>query len=365
MSSGGTDGPDGASILDRPADLALLDPADMRGQVATIPDQLRDGWARTRDLTVPAAYRATKGVAVLGMGGSAIGGDLVRDIFADRLTMPLEVVRGYELPAWVGTQTLVVAVSYSGSTEETLSALEAALRRRCPVLVVTTGGTLREVARRAELPHLVFPGGGQPRAAVGYAVALLAGILERTGHLALSGEEVDAAAAAAAETLAAIDPAVRTEANPAKQLAWELLDRLPIVVASGALAAVARRWKTQLNENAKSDAVYEALPEATHNTIVGFDYPEELRDQVCVVFLRATTDHPRDRLRATLLGARLDVLHVTHRDVPCDAPGRLASACQGIVFGDRVSVYLAMLYGVDPTPVEAIASMKAELARRS
>ncbi len=338
----------------------------MRGQVATIPDQLRDGWARTRELTVPAAYRAATGVAVLGMGGSAIGGDLVRDIFADRLTVPLEVVRGYELPAWVGAATLVVAVSYSGSTEETISALEAALRRRCPVLVVTTGGTLREVARRAELPHLVFPGGGQPRAAVGYAVALLAGILERTGHLALSGDEVERGSRGGRRDAGGHrTPSVETEANPAKQLAWELLDRLPIVVASGALAAVARRWKTQLNENAKSDAVYEALPEATHNTIVGFDYPDELRDQLCVVFLRGTADHPRDRLRATLLGARLDVLHVTHRDVPCDAPGRLASACQGIVFGDLVSVYLAMLYGVDPTPVEAIASMKAELARRS
>jgi len=357
------DGPDGATILDRPADLAALDRADMRGQVATIPDQLRDGWARTRDLTVPAAYRAATGVVVLGMGGSAIGGDLVHDLFADRLTVPLEVVRGYELPAWVGTRTLVVAVSYSGATEETISTLEAALRRRCPVLVVTTGGPLREVARRAELPHLIFPGGGQPRAAVGYAVALLAGILERTGHLALAGEEIEAAAAAAATTLAAIDPTVATEANPAKQLAWELLDRVPLVIGSGAMAAVARRWKTQLNENAKSDALYDALPEASHNTIVGFDYPADMQDQLCVVFLAGSADHPRDRLRATLLGKRLDGLHVTHREVPCGAAGRLAAACQGIVFGDLVSVYLAMLYGVDPTPVEAISRLKGELAQ--
>lgn len=357
------DGHDAASILDRPADLEALDPADMRGHVATIPDQLRDGWARTRDLTVPAAYRAATGIVVLGMGGSAIGGDLVHDIFADRLTVPLEVVRGYELPAWVGTRTLVVAVSYSGATEETISALEAALRRRCPVLVVTTGGPLREVARRAELPHLVFPGGGQPRAAVGYAVSLLAGVLERTGHLALAADEMEAAAVAAAATLAAIDPAVATVANPAKQLAWELLDRLPLVVGSGAMAAVARRWKTQLNENGKTDAVFDALPEATHNTIVGFDFPADMQDQLCVVFLAGSGDHPRDRLRATLLGQRLDALHVTHREVPCNAPGQLAAAFQGIVFGDLVSVYLAVLYGVDPTPVEAISHLKAKLAR--
>jgi len=357
------DGRDAASILDRPADVQALDPAGMRAQVATIPDQVRDGWARTRDLTVPAAYRAATSIAVLGMGGSAIGGDLVHDIFADRLTVPLEVVRGYDLPAWVGAKTLVVAVSYSGATEETISALEAALRRRCPVLVVTTGGPLREVARRAELPHLVFPGGGQPRAAVGHAVALLAGLLERTGHLTLAAAEVEAAATAATATLAAIEPGVGTEANLAKQLAWELLDRVPLVIGSGAMAAVARRWKTQFNENGKSDAIFDALPEASHNTIVGFDYPADMQDQLCVVFLTGSADHPRDRLRATLLGQHLDTLHVTHRAVACDAPGRLAAALQGIVFGDLVSVYLAVLYGVDPTPVEAISTLKAELAR--
>ncbi|MFI5261709.1 MAG: bifunctional phosphoglucose/phosphomannose isomerase, partial [Candidatus Limnocylindrales bacterium] len=166
MSDGRDAGAAGEGILDRAADRAAIDAADMGGQVATIPDQLRDGWARTRRLTLPAAYRATRGVAVLGMGGSAIGGDLVHDIFADRLTVPLETVRGYELPAWVGPETLVIAASYSGATEETISALGAALRRRCPVIVVTTGGPLREVAQRAELPHVVFPGGGQPRAAI-------------------------------------------------------------------------------------------------------------------------------------------------------------------------------------------------------
>ena len=127
---------------------------------------------------------------------------------------------------------------------------------------------------------------------------------------------------------------------------------------------MARRWKTQLNENGKSDAVYDELPEATHNTVVGFDQPEDMRDHHYVVFLAGSADHPRDRLRATLLGQHLDTLHVTHRVVPCDAPGRLACALQGIVFGDLVSVYLGILYGVDPTPVEAISTLKAELARQ-
>ena len=124
------------------------------------------------------------------------------------------------------------------------------------------------------------------------------------------------------------------------------------------------RWKTQLNENAKSDAVFEALPEATHNTIVGFDYPEALRDATCVVFLGGAGDHPRNRLREAFLAAHLDALHIAHRAVVCDAPTGLARAFQGIVFGDLVSVYLAVLYGVDPTPVEKIAGLKAQLAQQ-
>ena len=264
----------GGSLLDDRHAMARLDAGGMLAAVAAMPEQVLDAWTRSRALELPEEHRATRAVAVLGMGGSAIGADLVRAIFEDRLRVPLMAVRDYPLPAWVGPSTLVVASSHSGATEETIAAFQAALERRCPAAVIATGGPLLEVARQGGLPHLDFPAGGQPRAAVGYAVGLLAGLLERAGHLDLTGAEVQSAAAVARSALDAYGPDAPTSANPAKQLAWMLVDRLPLVVGSGALAAVALRWKTQLNENGKSAAIVYELVDADSNKIVGFGHPE-------------------------------------------------------------------------------------------
>jgi glucose/mannose-6-phosphate isomerase len=277
-------------LLDDPAALRKIDRGDMLGSIAALPAGLAEGWSRTRDLTLPAGHRKASSIALLGMGGSAIAGDIARGVFSDRLTRPLMVVRDYELPASVGPETLVIASSFSGGTEETIAALTAALERRCPVIVLTTGGPLLEVARRAELPHLAFEPGGQPRAALGRSLAMLAGLLERAGMLPLDDAEIDGAVSAGEAMAAAVGPDVELERNEAKRLAWELVDRWPTVEASGWLAPVARRWKTQLNENGKTGASWEELPEATHNTVVGYAEPETMSDRLVVVFL-ASPDH--------------------------------------------------------------------------
>ncbi len=349
-------------ILDDLEALRRLDRSDMLGAAAALPGQVRDAWAISRSLTLPDSYRAVASVAVLGMGGSAIGGDLVRGIWADRLRVPVEVIRGYDLPAWVGPTTLVVASSHSGTTEETISAFEQAAARGAPSAIISTGGTLLEVARRAGLPFLAFPGGGQPRASVGYSVTLLAGLLERAGLLELPEAEVEAAAHTADVRVAASAPELPTAENEAKRLAWAIVDRLPIIEASGLLAPVARRWKTQLNENSKTSATWEELPEATHNAVVGYPQPDTLKDHLIVVFLESDHDHERDRLRARFSRELLDASGVAHEVVAASGEGRLGAALDAIVRGDFASIYLAALYGVDPTPVESIAMLKQALA---
>ncbi len=334
----------------------------MLGASAALPGQVRDAWARSRALRLPDTHRAARAVAVLGMGGSAIGGDLVRGIWSDRLRVPIEVVRGYDLPAWVGPDTLVIASSYSGATEETISTFGQAVERRAPVAVISAGGMLLDVARRASLPHLGFTGGGQPRAAVGYAVTLLCGLLERAGMLEVSDDEVVGAVATADAAVTAYAPEVPTADNAAKQLAWSIVDRIPVIEASGFLAPVARRWKTQLNENSKSVAAYEELPEATHNAVVGYPQPDGLRDHQLVVFLESDLDHPRNSLRARLSRELLDSSGISHHVVSAVGPSRFARALDAIVLGDFTSVYLAALYGIDPTPVEAISELKQALA---
>jgi glucose/mannose-6-phosphate isomerase len=349
-------------ILDDLPALARLDASGMLGASAALPGQVRDAWARSRALVLPEPHRAARSVAVLGMGGSAIGGDLVRGIWSERLRVPIEVIRGYDLPAWVGPDTLVVASSYSGATEETISAFGQAVERRAPVAIISTGGTLLDVARRAGLPHLSFPGGGQPRAAVGYAITLLCGLLERAGMLEVGDDEVAAAVATADAAVIAYAPEVPTPDNAAKQLAWAIVDRIPVIEASGFLAPVARRWKTQLNENSKSVAAYEELPEATHNAVVGYPQPDGLRDHQLVVFLESDVDHPRNRLRAELSRELLDASGVSHQVISAVGPSRFARALDAIVLGDFTSVYLAGLYGIDPTPVDAISELKQAMA---
>ncbi len=342
--------------------LRRRDPSGMLGSIAAFPDQVAAAWRLSRDLDLTERHRSATSVAVLGMGGSAVGGDLVRAIFSDRLRVPLISVRDYELPAWVGPQTLVVASSHSGATEETISALSTALERRSPVAVITTGGPIGEVAKQVDLPRLLFPNEGPPRASLGYGMVLLAGLLERVGMLDLADAEVEEAVAAARSVAASCRADVPAASNLSKQLAWSLLDRLPVVEGSGFMAAVARRWKTQFNENSNSAAVAEELPEATHNTVVGYEQPETLRDHQYVVFLASPADAPRNRERARLSSELLNASGIDHQRVTFEGSSRFAQACAAISLGDYVSFYLALLYGVDPSATEPLTLVKSSMS---
>lgn len=351
--------PGSGNILDSGPAMARADSGDMLGAIAGLPRQVAEGRELAQAPELP--WPTPRSVALLGMGGSAISGDLVAGIYADQLTVPLEVLRGYTLPAWVGSETLVVASSRSGGTEETLRQLEVALQRRCSVVCVTAGGALLNVARAARLPLVTFPDRHSPRASLGWSLGILAGILERAGVLALEDAEVVEGVADAEAMVARCEPSVPTADNPAKQLAWSLVDRLVVVAASGALAPVARRWKTQLNENAKVFAAVEPLPEATHNTVVGLEGPEILRDHLGLVLLRGRWDHPRDVIRAQLVGDVADAGHIWHTVVETSGSSVLGQALSAIVLGDYTSVYLAFMYGMDPTPVDVIDHIKGQL----
>ncbi len=344
------------------ATLSRRDPGGMLGLIGQTPRMMRSAWDISRQLELSERHRAVRSVAVIGMGGSAAAGDLVRSVFIDRLTVPLVSIRDYELPAWVGADTFVVAVSHSGSTEETISAFSAALSRRCPAAVISSGGPLTDVAKRVGLPSLIYPDESQPRAALGYSLVLLAGLLERSGLLELGDDEVETAIADTESAVASSRPDEATEANRAKQLAWSLVGRLPVIEASGFLAPVARRWKTQLNENANTGGWAEELPEATHNAVVGYEQPDTVRDDLFVVLLASELDHPRNARRLAATKQLLTTAAIAHQSIQIDGQARLGQAMAGVVLGDYVSTYLALLYGVDPTPVEAIDFVKASLS---
>ncbi|MDP9270036.1 MAG: hypothetical protein M3P14_03535, partial [Chloroflexota bacterium] len=277
--------PEEAITLDDPAAVARIDVSDMLGKVRALPRQLVQGHRIGAAATLEPRHRDVDAVLVLAMGGSAIGGDVVAGIAGSRLRVPLVVQRDYELPSWANERTLVVAASHSGETVETLHAAGEARERSLPLVVISTGGELGRQAIAAGTPFLRYESGGSPRAAIGFGVGILHELLVGAGLIA-DPDPIGPAVETLDALLERNAPGVETDANPAKQLAWAMFGRIPVVYGAGPMTAVARRWKTQLNENTKSWAMFEPMPEANHNTIEGSRNPRELSDALYVVQVR-------------------------------------------------------------------------------
>jgi glucose/mannose-6-phosphate isomerase len=287
---------------------------------------------------------------------------MVATLAARMSTVPIQIVRGYTLPP-IDEQTLVVASSYSGETEETLEAFQAALSGPGMHMAITGGGKLARLAESLDYAVLTYAFEGQPRAAIGWGVFPLLAILGRLGALQVDEAAVDAALVELTQAAADWGIDCPTRENAAKQIATGLRGRVPVILGPDFFEVAARRWAGQINENAKQWAFHAALPEADHNLIVGFGQPAIATEALHVLFLDSTLVHERSRLRVRLTGDALDTAGVTHDELllgGADPPDALLRATY---LGDWVSLYLGMLNEVDPTPVEPIQRLKAELGR--
>ncbi len=331
----------------------------MLGLVLSLPRQVREGWTLGQSAKLPRLAKAPQHLVICGMGGSAIGGDLLSGYLAPRFPIPIVVVRGYEVPGFVGARSVVIAASYSGTTEETLAAVGQAERTGAAVFAITSGGQLAHAARRA---GVVVPGGLAPRAALGYLMLPALAALVRWELAEPCAKEVDEAIQVLDEIAAECGPDNPAVRNPAKGLAEELAGRVPaIYAASPGLEAAARRWKCQFNENSKTLATCNAFPELNHNETVGWGAPPALAGHFAVVVLLEGTEPVRlaRRIRLTTdlaLGPAAGVHEIRAR-----GKGRLARLLSLVFIGDLVSVYLAYLRGVDPTPTEIIDAIKQGL----
>ena len=340
-----------------------LDTLNMLREIDNLPDQLASAYQLGMQLDLP-PWTDVRRVVIAGMGGSAIGADLLASYCASLAPIPVFVHRDYGLPLFArGAETLVICSSHSGKTEETLDAFEAARKAECRIIVVSTGGELAKRARENNIPAWTFEHSGQPRAAVGFSFGLLLVMFQRLEFLPDQKEALDDALAfmkRSQERIKADIPAVK---NPAKRYAGQLMGRWVTIVASDFMTAVAHRWKGQINEIAKAGANFEILPEADHNALAGTMHPQEvLNPHTMTLFLRAPSDHPRNRLRSDLTrkAFMLEGMNTDHVDARGHTP--LAHMWTLILFGDYVAYYLAMGYGVDPTPVQVLAEFKDAMA---
>ncbi|MGE5530000.1 MAG: bifunctional phosphoglucose/phosphomannose isomerase [Patescibacteria group bacterium] len=338
------------------------DPRGMRGLIEGFPRQAEDAWRIGRGVKLPGDYARAENLVIQGMGGSAIGGDLLCALYRDTMRFPAVIVRQYDLPAFAGPGTLFVASSYSGNTEETLAGYEEAKRRGCKILAMASGGLLAARAGADGFPLITIPGGLSPRAALGYSFFPLLAALGALGLVPDPERDFHEALAVLGEGAERYAHSVPAKRNPPKQLALLLRDRYPLIYAAGSWPGiVAMRWKGQLNENAKHLASYNVLPELNHNETVGFEHPAELVKRLGVVFLHSGDESAKLKKRIEATRAIVTRAGAESREVAAAGKSALARMFSLIQHGDFVSLYLAMLNRADPTPVQAIDWLKREL----
>lgn len=349
--------------FDNFAEIERLDSLNMLGEINKLPDQLQQAWeaGQTKPLPPKENFRA---IVISGLGGSAIGADLLAQYVMPQIAIPVIVHRDYGLPAFAsGRQTLVICSSHSGNTEETLDVFDNAVKNDCSIMVICTGGKLAERARENGLAVWQFDHEGQPRAAVGFSFGLLLALFARLELIPDPAEEVARAVSSMKALQSQLGVEVSAAKNPAKRYAGQLVNRWVTVMGAGMLAPVARRWKGQINEIAKAGANFEFLPEANHNTLAGTLNPEKvLNSHTMTMFLQSPSDHPRNRLRSALTrqSYMLEGLNTDFIEATGDSP--LSHMWTLILFGDYMAFYLAIAYGVDPTPIDALVSFKQSMA---
>jgi glucose/mannose-6-phosphate isomerase len=331
------------------------DPSGMLDDVLAQPHQVEDALWRIESAGVP-AREAAGGLVVAGMGGSAVGGDLAAAAIGERAERPIRTVRGYALEPWTTPDTLVLCASYSGDTEETLALFEAAGKLGAPRVALTTGGALAAAAREAGVPVIGVPSGMQPRAAVVYMTVAALECAAACGASPSLRGEIQAAASTLVTLAGEWGP--DTPGSQARTVAAGLEAAVPVVYGAGRTAAAARRWKTQLNENAEVPAFASELPEADHNEVMG--YGAGLAP-LAAVFLDDDGLDARLRRRIDVTAELLEAADIPVQRVAARGDSPVERVLSLVLLGDLVSVYVALDRGVDPTPVEAIERLKGRL----
>jgi glucose/mannose-6-phosphate isomerase len=346
------------SELSRAA-IAAVDASDQLADILALPQQLRDALWRVESAAIEPA-EAQGGLIVAGMGGSAIGGALAREVLGDRARRPIALARDYALPPWATPECVVLCASYSGQTEETLAVYEAARALGARRIVATTGGQLARLARADGIPVIPLPAGLQPRAAVAYLLVAALEVAALSGAGERLHAEIDVAAAHAEGLIGEWGPD-SSEDSLAKELARGLSGTAPQLAGAGLTAPIAYRWKCQLNENAKIPAFSAELPELDHNEIAGWEGAAAV-GAFSAVFLDDCDLHPRVRQRIELTRGLIAATGAPTFRVESIGETRTERLVSLVLLGDLVSLYVAVLRGVDPGPVEALERLKQALA---
>lgn len=351
--------------LDDPTEIKRVDQGNLANLIERFPEQLQEGLGIGQKATLPRwTFSGISHVVVAGLGGSAIAAELVNSYLNYSLGIPSSIVRHYLLPHYVNQKSLIICSSYSGNTEETLSAYLEAKKRKAKIIAIASGGRLEELCKKDNNPLILIPQGFPPRAALGYSFVTLLILFGRLGLVRDQSRQIRQAASFLKEIRSSFLPEVEQSNNPAKALAGQIYGRLPIIYASqDYFYPVALRWKQQICENAKVLAFCNAFSEFNHNELVGWGKVDFLKEKVLAVILKDREDHKKIQSRMKIVRQILESRNVTVLEVESSGATLLSRILSLVHLGDWTSFYLAVLNQVDPTPVEVIDFLKDSLAR--
>jgi glucose/mannose-6-phosphate isomerase len=350
------------TVLDQPEKVEAIDKSGMLGLCEKLPDFCQDAVERAEKARIHC--KTPKNIIIAGMGGSAIGGELLKGWLSDKSSVPIEVSRDYLLPAYADQDSLVIAISYSGETEETLSAFLEALKSRCMIATLSSGGHLQAFSQKLEIPHIAIPSNLVPRAAVGYTFFPLVVVMEKLGIAKDVKGEVDEALRLLRRLSEENGLKVPLESNEAKRLASEINGTVPIFYGFRQYEAVARRLKCQFNENSKIPGKFDTFPELDHNEIVGWEASENLTNLFSIILVRDPEEPHEIKQRIEITKQIISPKAGKVLEIQARGKQKLAKMLSTMYVGDFASIYLAVLRGVDPTPTKTISHLKQEMKKK-
>lgn len=348
--------------LDDLSTISRYDTEDMLSVMARFSSDTRKAIKDSEEIELGTLDRNEfKALLIVGMGGSAIGGTLLKDWLLDSSKIPIIVSRGYHLPAWVDKDTLVYVVSYSGNTEETLNQFREAVDRGSQVFCFSSGGQLSRIAAKREIPTVNYQKGYQPRATIGVQFFSLATISRRLGFVSdEKWAEVEEALKVLEHLSEEMTPDVPLAMNPGKSLAESIKGYIPFVYGSRLYEGVSYRYSTQFNENSKTPAASSFFPEAFHNSIMACEADPRLLDKICVIIIRDPHNKRTLANRADKFTKLFSDRFCRVVEVETKGEGKLARMLSAIYIGDYASVYLGILYEQDPSSINSIKLLKNE-----
>lgn len=348
--------------LDNHENISKIDQGNLLQSVSEFPIQCERAWSEIKKVVLPSYYISIEKIVVLGMGGSGIAADVVKEYLNDQNKTSMEVIRDYNIPAYADKDTLVIVSSYSGNTEETLSAFRQAISKKSKIVTITTNGKIAELSKSLNIPLYQFHYDTEPRQAFGFSFASILGILNKLALINIDDNEFKETITHLKKLQSLLKPDVPFASNQAKELAKHLHNKIVVILGGGILKPVARRFKTQLNENSKQVAFWEELPEACHNFIAGLEFPSKLSDNIFVLLLSSQYDHPRIKLRQNVILEILNQKGIPNEELIINtAPSKLSEVLSFIFLLDYASYYLAILNKIDPKTIFNIKYLKKKL----